>query len=105
MQVRVVHNRFPRIIASLPTIVRDGVVRGADRIRQAVEHGAPVRSGTLRRSIEVEGTERGARIVATAPHANYVEFGTRYMDAQPYMRPAADVDDVVPDVVAELRRL
>ena len=51
---------------------------------------AAVNGGTLARSIELELTNEGMT-AEVAPHTNYaayVEYGTRYMDAQPYMRPA-----------------
>lgn len=48
-----------------------------------------VMGGRLRSSIEVDGQERFRWIVkATAPYAKYVEFGTRYMEAQPFLYPA-----------------
>lgn len=59
-------------------------------VAQEVEAGAqqrvPVVTGTLRDSIQAQPD----RVVATAPYAGYVEFGTAYMTAEPYMRPAAD---------------
>ena len=48
-----------------------------------------VMGGRLRSSIEVNGEERFKWMVqATAPYAKYVEFGTRYMEAQPFLYPA-----------------
>lgn len=48
----------------------------------------PVDEGDLRESLDwsAEG-ERGVVSVGT-DHWEFVEYGTRYMDAQPYMRPA-----------------
>jgi len=54
---------------------------------------APVDGGTLKRSITgPELTDGGltAKVEATAEYAAYVEYGTRYMKAQPYMRPALE---------------
>lgn len=47
-------------------------------------------TGTLRRSIGLEIKDSGmtAEVEPTAEYAPYVEFGTRFMDAQPYMKPA-----------------
>ena len=50
----------------------------------------PRDTGTLSRSITLEMTD-GGMTAEVAPHTNYaayVEYGTRFMDAQPYMRPA-----------------
>jgi len=44
--------------------------------------------GTLRDSISANADGLTATISATAPYAKYVEFGTRYMDAQPFLTPA-----------------
>lgn len=50
---------------------------------------APIDTGELRQSIRARKIEEGhARVSAHAPHALYVELGTRYMRAQPYLRPA-----------------
>ena len=47
-------------------------------------------SGALRGSIHLEITDGGmaAEVEPTADYAPYVELGTRFMDAQPYLGPA-----------------
>lgn len=47
-------------------------------------------TGTLRRSIGLEMTDGGmtAEVEPHTEYASYVEFGTRFMEAQPYMKPA-----------------
>ena len=49
----------------------------------------PNKSGTLARSISLSIADKGltAVIYPTANYAQYVEYGTRYMNAQPFMRP------------------
>lgn len=46
--------------------------------------------GTLKRSIGIDITDGGmtAEVEPTAEYAPYVELGTRFMDAQPYLGPA-----------------
>ena len=46
--------------------------------------------GTLKRSIGLECTDGGmsAEVEPTAEYAPYVELGTRFMEAQPYLKPA-----------------
>ena len=46
--------------------------------------------GTLKRSSGLEIRDGGltAEVEPTAEYAAYVEYGTRYMNAQPYMRPS-----------------
>jgi HK97 gp10 family phage protein len=58
------------------------VARDARRI-------VPVRTGRLQRSIGVRSVNSETAVVeASAPYAGYVELGTRYMKAQPYLKPA-----------------
>jgi HK97 gp10 family phage protein len=51
---------------------------------------APVRTGFLRDSIgcDIEGLD--LTLYAGADYASYVEFGTRRMSAEPFLRPAFD---------------
>lgn len=60
---------------------RDRVV---DEIAADARRRAPVDTGALRRSVAGES----ARVTAGTDHWVYPEYGTRYQDAQPYMRPA-----------------
>lgn len=48
---------------------------------------APVDTGFLRRGIQVKVGNLEGRITSTANYSGYLEYGTRYMRAQPYMRP------------------
>lgn len=52
----------------------------------------PVDTGFLKRSIFITIKDLGltAKIEPTANYAGYVEYGTRKMGAQPYVRPAYD---------------
>ena len=60
------------------------------RVQEASQRKAPVDTGTLKRSIGLEIRDGGltAEVEPTAEYAAYVEYGTRYMSAQPYMRPS-----------------
>lgn len=51
---------------------------------------ASVDTGTLKRSIKLE-IKDGGLTAESEPHteyASYVEYGTRFMNAKPYMKPA-----------------
>jgi HK97 gp10 family phage protein len=50
----------------------------------------PVRTGYLRSTIYARVSEWVAVVGADAPYALYVEFGTHYMQAQPYLYPAIE---------------
>lgn len=60
--------------------------------------------GTLRRSIQLDVAGLTGTVKATADYAPYVEYGTRFMKAQPYMRPAFDrqKDIFIKDIKKEL---
>lgn len=51
---------------------------------------SPVDTGTLKRSIELDVRDGGmsAIVEPTAEYAAYPEYGTRFMDVQPYLKPA-----------------
>ncbi|SDJ19875.1 HK97-gp10 family putative phage morphogenesis protein [Natribacillus halophilus] len=80
----------------------DQRARGANRDVQNIirKHGAsmnrrmaknaPVDTGNLRRSIQLNLTNNGftATVRPNANYASYVEYGTRYIYPSPYVRPA-----------------
>lgn len=61
-------------------------------MQEKAQRNAPVDTGTLERSIGLEITDSGmaAEVEPTAEYAPYVELGTRFMEAQPYLKPAFD---------------
>ena len=63
----------------------------AAKIQREAMRTVPVDTGNLKRSImlSVDDDGKAATVTATADYAAYVEYGTRYMSARPYMRPAA----------------
>lgn len=70
---------------------------GALEIENKCKEYCPVLTGTLRRSIHHETIDRSpirARVAvgpdSSVTYAGYVEFGTRFMAAEPYMRPGFD---------------
>ena len=61
-------------------------------------------TGATKRSIKLEITDGGfaAKVTAGTDYSGYLEKGTRFMDAQPFMKPAFDV--VQPKFINDLRR-
>jgi len=70
--------------------VRQIVKKHSTNINRHAQKQAPVDTGELRRSIRTEYQDGGLTGVtrAGAHYAPYVEYGTRFMTAQPFMRPA-----------------
>ena len=73
-------------MADVKKVVRHN---GAEMQAKA-QQNALVDTGTLKRSIGIEITDGGmtAEVEPTADYAPYVELGTRFMEAQPYLGPA-----------------
>lgn len=59
-------------------------------LQEAAQRKAPVDTGNLKQNIGLEIRDGGltAEVEPTAEYAAYVEYGTRFMNAQPYMRPS-----------------
>lgn len=72
-----------------PAIQRIVKKHGA-ALQQKEMRAVPVDTGTLKRSImlDISGNGRTAVVEPTASYASYVEYGTRFMNAQPYVRPS-----------------
>lgn len=71
---------------------RDLVVLGL-RVQNGARTRCPVDTGRLRSSIASSGLQRDSRgayveVGTVVFYAGFVEFGTRRMAAQPYLRPA-----------------
>lgn len=66
------------------------VKQNGAELQVKAQRNAPVDTGNLKRSIrlDVSGGGLTAESKAAAEYAPYVEWGTRYMEAQPYMKPA-----------------
>lgn len=62
-------------------------------------------TGNLKREIKLDIKDGGmtAEVYSTAEYAGYVEVGTRYMDAQPYLKPALEKQSSV--FQKEIRKL
>ena len=61
-----------------------------NELNKKAKQKAPVDTGFLQRSIVMESADDGMTgiVRAYAEYAGYVEWGTRFMSAQPYMFPA-----------------
>ena len=70
--------------------VKTVVKKNGSELQAKAQEKAPVDTGHLKRSIGLDITDEGltAEIEPTADYAAYVEYGTRFMNAQPYMKPA-----------------
>lgn len=102
--VRIISNRLPAYSAALrPTVVAE-VQRATYAVEAKAKAIAPVKTGTLRRSIHSVFEQGGLRGIVgpSVLYGKFVELGTRRMGARPYMRPAAAA--VLPGFAAAVAR-
>lgn len=92
---------FQRALAQAPEVVRthasSAVASSTFAIAQRARALVPVDTGDLQRSITTSTVVRGltGRIGLSTPDTSYwryVEFGTRFMPARPFFRPAAEME-------------
>lgn len=76
--------------------VKEGVQATASAIAADAAFHAPRRTGRLAASISTERAVRAGqesqtvRVITRVFYARFVEFGTRYMTPEPFLRPAAN---------------
>lgn len=90
--VKVIFNRLPQLAGEIKAQGEALVQKTADDIVTGAQDRAPVRTGALRDSIHREGAGSESRVIAGAPYAVYVEYGTSRMGAQPFFWPALEVE-------------
>jgi HK97 gp10 family phage protein len=105
-------NHFPQVAKALPKAVSRTIRKAAFDIQAAAAANAPVDTGNLRNSIYTKTSEGNnypggantniiddqvpdvdewtAYVAVAAAYGIYVEMGTRFMGAQPYLEPAVD---------------
>ena len=74
--------------SSMQKHVRGQLESWAEHVKALAKQLVPVRTGYLRSTIYAKIREWVAEIGAEATYALFVEFGTRYMRARPYLFPA-----------------
>ena len=92
IEVEIIENRIPALVARVEATARAAVMKVADSIAREARSNAPVDTGELRDSIGSSSLAVGkeAEITVDAYYGGYVEYGTRFMPAQPFLGPAID---------------
>ena len=72
--------------------VKKKVRQHGGQLQEKAMRNAPVDTGFLKQHINLDIGDSGmsAEVDPTADYAPYVEYGTRFMEAQPYLKPAFD---------------
>lgn len=74
------------------------------RIERSAKTGAPVKTGALKNTIfSAKAGNLTYKVTAPQHYAVYVEKGTRKMRAQPFLKPAIDVER--PKLISNLRKI
>lgn len=68
--------------------VQTSMKQAAVLTKEEAVRNCPVLTGKLRKSIYYKVSSLSYSVGAKAVYAGYVEWGTRHMEAQPYIRPA-----------------
>ena len=73
-------------------VVRKNGSELQEKMQRNAEFTQGYQTGTTKRSIGLEITDGGfaAEVEPKTEYSPYVEFGTRFMDAQPFVRPSLD---------------
>lgn len=81
-----------RLFASTEGPIGKDLARRAIKVDREAKHLCPVDTGRLRSSITnglaVDGRGLHAKVGTNVDYAIYVELGTRFAHAQPFLRPA-----------------
>lgn len=98
MQLKIDRNLIKRLkqLEKVEEVKKVVQVNGSE-LQRSMQSYAPVDTGFLRRSINLSSKEKGMSVSVkpTADYAPYVEYGTRYMAAQPFVRPAFKTQETI----------
>ena len=115
--IQVKFNHIPNLTDSMRANAIEAVAKAAFDIEAHAKTLVPVDTGTLKNSIQRtiddgglaatipagDGSTPPGSTTASAEYGLYVEYGTKYSRAQPFMRPAAE--KVRPAFIEVMRRV
>ena len=89
--------------------VHSALVSWAADVKAAAQRNAPVKTGYLRSKIYAKVQQWVAEVGADAAYAYFVEMGTKYMCAQPYLYPAIQeylpvLEEIVGEAIEAAKR-
>ena len=104
VKTRITYNAIPSLAKSVVANSNQAAYNFARRTESIAKMLAPVRTGFLKSSIQRFTTAPGHHTIRVGAHYGaYVEYGTRYMAAQPYFRPA--VEEAKRQFIADMRQV
>ncbi|SFJ17876.1 phage protein, HK97 gp10 family [Terrisporobacter glycolicus] len=77
------------------------------QIERDAKANTPVDTGRLRESITTTSGDMEVEVGTNVEYAHFIEFGTRYQNAQPFLEPAAEsnlngLEDEISDAIKRL---
>lgn len=104
---------WPKLLNELNDSTALGIRQTAAEVEAEAKKRVPVDTGALQASIRVEGPINGDplayEVVAgksrSVEYAGFIEFGTRYMRAQPFLSPAFENVDKLENIIKQLNEL
>lgn len=92
VQVRIVvhKNELPAASGKMAKAIGEAFGQLGPELLTTMQGQTPVDTGELRNSENASVGAKELRLSAGTDHAVYVEFGTRKMAAQPFMRPTVE---------------
>lgn len=101
---RVTFTRFPQVKAHMVMAAEAAVGKAALDMQAQMQVRAPVDTGFLKNSIQARKVGPAHwRLTVGADYGVYLEYGTRFMAAQPFFFPA--VAEVAPSFLQAMRRI
>lgn len=86
-----INSRLHDKAEALRTGLGEALREVADLIVEEAQSTCPVDTGYLRDHIQITSeSDTQVTVASTAEYSSFVEYGTRYMDAQPFFEPAID---------------
>ena len=92
-------SNVPEALRQVKSATRNALNNMGEKAVELAQNLTPVDTGNLRASLthqpegedaELVGTSQGSAPIKPPSYAPYVEFGTRRMRAQPFLRPAIE---------------
>lgn len=96
-------SRFPEIIAAMEGKAQAVVDKTAADVEAHWKEGAPVDTGAYKASVTTRPGRLSAVVYSNQEYAEFLEWGTRKMAAQPSATPAAEA--VAPAFVAAMKQI
>lgn len=90
VQIVVKCNHLGACSGAMATGIRDAFNTLGPQLLTTMQGKTPVDTGELKASESMSVGDKQLTLTAGTDHAIYPEFGTRYMAAEPYMRPTIE---------------